>query len=167
VEGIKDYFALQIVLKKEIEEKNLKIMCLNSSDNEDRINTVINFINGLGIKWVAIFDEDKSGEKGYNKVVEVLSNNDSKYMDTFKDRFLYKLNKTDFNSSDENFEIHHLFSEIYRQKAKNKYNQHSLKNCLCEIYYDSEKLEIDTDTQNNFKKLLDIICNKLTTQSPQ
>lgn len=155
-EGKNDYYTYsyiqEIILNK---AEKIKTIPGTSSSN---LETLISLYLGWGRKFIILLDSDKEGRKQKERYMEVYGNSISDIIVTYKD----------INDQWINFETEDLFTEtdkVLIQKkyypSENKFQKKTFNRSIQELFINSEKVELEKRTIENFNLVLDFLLDRL------
>lgn len=148
VEGISDYYYIQ-AFKELLDYNNFfENISIIPAVGASEIPRLASFCIGWGLEYVALFDRDKEGKDNYNKIVKDLGDKAS----------------VSYIREQENCTIEDLFTKKDLDNLVKKHNESkalSAKRFYDNINNEIKKDSLERETIENFKKLFDVIFEKL------
>lgn len=167
LEGPSDYYFLQAALKfcnSEVKEniKKLKQFHLIPCTGANNIPSVISILFGWGLNFVVVLDNDQKGKEIYGILIKKSPTKEEKIkFASGKDNYCIEdlFSKTDFNkyilNKPENYEIDKLNSQVIPDSQKLIFSRQFFNSII------TKKIQLSTETKENFRKLLKDIFNIL------
>lgn len=143
VEGPHDFYMLNTMLKVlKLSEKGFKIIPCNGAS---KVPFMSGYLYGMGYKIIALLDDDTDGRKAMNSL---------KYLDdseSYIHCILYQK---------ENCEKNVILEDMFSSGDRKKFMSVKSTVNYRKIYDNSDNIEFDDETINNFKYLFDLLESK-------
>lgn len=155
-EGKNDYYALNYF--QSIIFKNSNVLKIIPGTSSSNLETLISLYLGWGRKFIILLDSDKEGLKQKKRYEDIYGASLSDIIHTYKN----------IDPNWDNHETEDLFSCCDRINIQTKYypsdgtyQKKIFNRSLQELYMNGEIVNIDSETEENFKKILNYLNTSL------